>query len=144
MDRHIKKFRNVFNEKYIPEPNSGCFLWTGYYCKDGYGRIYDRRAHRLAYKVFVGEIPRGMCICHKCDVPCCVNPDHLFIGTNSDNSADMSKKGRHGNTKLTAKQVSEIRSLKGKEVQEKTALRYQVHPSAISGIQSGRTRRHTP
>lgn len=85
----------------IPEPNSGCWLWTGAYSDGGYGLLdakiagrRETRAHRVSYHAFVGPIPVGLFICHRCDVPCCVNPDHLFLGTPLDNTRDMIRKGR--------------------------------------------------
>lgn len=87
-----------------PEPNSGCWLWSGAWngkwnvC--GYGRFnidgVMRQAHRWAYEHFRGPIPDGLFACHKCDTPPCVNPDHLFLGTAVDNMADMIRKGRAG------------------------------------------------
>jgi hypothetical protein len=87
--------------KAIPEPNSGCLLWLGPYSSGGYGNVYDRDdrksngAHRLSYKLNKGPIPLGMCVCHQCDVPECINPEHLFLGTTQDNTADMIAKGRN-------------------------------------------------
>lgn len=75
-----------------------CWLWTGRIRRDGYAEIsFQGKAvpvHRLSYVVFVGPIPKGMNVCHKCDVRHCCNPDHLFIGTQKDNIVDASKKGR--------------------------------------------------
>ena len=91
--------RERFNEKYIPVTESGCWIWTGA-SSARYGTIYDHskrkviKAHHAAFLLFNGPIPNGMCVCHVCDVTFCVNPDHLFIGTQKDNIHDMIKKGR--------------------------------------------------
>jgi len=78
----------------------GCWLWNGTKDYKGYGVIYAskrrRFAHRFSYELYVGEIPPGLCICHKCDNPGCVNPDHLWAGTNQENVDDKMKKGRWG------------------------------------------------
>lgn len=87
-----------FNELYTPEPNSGCWLWDGCLNKGGYGffkhRNIQKLAHRASYEIHVGDIHAGMLVCHKCDVPCCVNPGHLFLGSHLDNITDMYKKRR--------------------------------------------------
>ena len=83
----------------IPEPNSGCWLWTkgsdlkGYGCLSVAGKKH--KAHRLSFVLHRGEVPSGMQVCHRCDVPACINPDHLFAGTGSDNMRDCVRKGRH-------------------------------------------------
>lgn len=86
----------------IPVPFSGCWLWTGVLNRSGYGQTRppgtggNKRvlAHRVSYEAFVGPIPPGLFVCHSCDVRCCVNPDHLFVGVNLDNCRDMASKGR--------------------------------------------------
>ena len=80
------------------EPTSGCRLWWGGTVRKGYGRlgVANRHwlAHRAAWFVANGPIPEGMLICHRCDVRACISPDHLFLGTHADNTADMMAKGR--------------------------------------------------
>ena len=84
--------------KQVTKAENGCLLWTGAAKPSGYGNInVDGRTestHRAAYMAFNGEIPHGMVVCHHCDTPACVNPDHLFIGTQKDNLSDMDAKGR--------------------------------------------------
>lgn len=88
-----------FDRMYIPEPNSGCWIWIGA-CPDppGYGRINILGeiigTHRFSYERFIGPIPEGMLVCHKCDTRCCVNPDHFFLGDHAANGRDASQKGR--------------------------------------------------
>lgn len=87
-------------DSYVPVPETGCWLWVGRTTKDGYGllaggrRGKSLRAHRAMYQATRGPIPAGLFVCHKCDTPSCVNPDHLFLGTPKDNVIDMFRKGR--------------------------------------------------
>src|SRR5258707_32147 len=78
-----------FSRLYIPEPNSGCWLWLGALNAAGYGRFAfngkNSRAHRVAYQLMKGAIPRGRHLDHLCRMPCCVNPDHLEPVTNREN-----------------------------------------------------------
>lgn len=99
--------RIVLNKEYIKDhvemiPECGCWIWMPSLQTQGYGRIAfnqknDKRkmlAHRTSYQIFKGNIPAGANVLHRCDMPSCVNPDHLFTGTQKDNMQDMIKKGR--------------------------------------------------
>src|SRR5258708_9493686 len=100
--------------------SDGCWEWTGYKASNGYGRFMLRgdavRAHRACYEIYVGPIPEGMHVLHRCDNRGCVNPSHLFLGTHTDNMRDMEAKGRsrhprgdnHLSSKLTESQVRAI------------------------------------
>lgn len=116
-----------FPEKYERIPFSGCWLWTGGVTWNGYGRIrvngQYRQAHRFSWESHVGAIPNGLYVCHRCDVPACVNPAHLFVGTAKDNAHDCIEKGRNAvldngdqrgeknrNARLTIIQVRDIRT----------------------------------
>lgn len=81
-----------FNDFVSPEPNSGCFLWTGTTTASGHGVWKGKAAHRYVCEGLTNEKPLAL---HKCDISCCVNPQHLFPGTHKDNMIDMVKKGRH-------------------------------------------------
>lgn len=87
-----------FHEKYIIDEETGCWLWQAARSGRGYGtmKIGGRKeaAHRISYELHKGPIPDGLLGCHKCDVRLCVNPEHIFLGTNMDNTQDMINKGR--------------------------------------------------
>ena len=103
------------------DKTDGCWEWTGCKKRHGYGKFFadgkDCFAHRWSYEAHNGPIPPGLFVCHKCDNPRCVRPDHLFVGTAKDNTQDCLKKGRFSlpppyKGKLTLEQVSVIRRLK--------------------------------
>lgn len=91
--RRIENLREHFENSYVAEPNSGCWLWTGYVAGNGYGIIYGRfpdgthqqKAHRYGYQLIRGEVPSGLQLDHKCRTRCCVNPDHLEPVTQQEN-----------------------------------------------------------
>lgn len=112
----VKHFLNLLEKLdfySIPEPNSGCLLWTGAVMGIGHGKVWwDGRhwpAHRAAWICAHGEPPAKQHVCHKCDVPACINIDHLFLGSGADNSKDMARKGR-GTGVFSASDVVAIRA----------------------------------
>ena len=152
MKNHYEKTKARFDNKYEPIPESGCWVWIMATNETGYGlSCYNGkqiRAHRLSYLLYKGDIPRGMLVCHVCDVPSCVNPDHLFLGTHADNSNDMKAKGRsprpkmrtgelNHSAKLTRSQVLMI--VKDKRVQRIISEEYGVTQNTISEIKRGKT-----
>ncbi len=93
-------------ERYsVPIPEAGCFLYVGCLNGNGYGLVkHDgktRQAHRVSYELACGPIPKGKMLCHTCDVRSCVNPKHLYPGTNSDNQKDARRRGRHHQSNKT-------------------------------------------
>ena len=94
-----------FENKYLINETTDCWEWQHATNNIGYGMFrFDkntmRTAHRVSYELFNGPIPAGMCVCHKCDNPICVNPKHLWAGTLKDNAQDMVAKGRHSKAML--------------------------------------------
>lgn len=87
-----------FNELYTPITESGCWIWIGATDAKGYGlfTVHQRsmRAHRFSFEIHNGEIPEGFHVCHSCDIPSCVNPSHLWLGTALENNRDIHNKGR--------------------------------------------------
>lgn len=99
---------------YVDKQES-CWIWKGFTNRKGYGRFSFRHnksatAHRVSYEVFKGPIENNLFVCHQCDNPSCVNPDHLWLGTHLENMIDMIEKGRQS-SKMTPKKVIEIRKL---------------------------------
>lgn len=142
--------------------SDGCWEWQGT-ITHGYGALTfgssrNERAHRISWQITHGPIPDGLLVCHKCDNPRCVRPDHLFLGTPKDNTQDMMHKGRqrflsgdehpyrrgrraasgerHSQAKLTWEKVREIRARHavGNTTYSALAHEYQMSPQSISDI----------
>lgn len=139
---------------------SGCWEWTGGKNENGYGTLYHDKvlmlAHRFSYAVHSGVTPDSQIVCHRCDNPKCVNPDHLFIGTRADNNRDMRAKGRHKpptappqkgaqnhNAVLTEALVIEGRKLRAEGQKYRViAERLGVEPNAIWCAITGKSWAH--
>lgn len=95
---NLPVLERFYNKVQLPDSPDGCWIWAAGTTSAGYGRFsFNKReglAHRFSYQYFIGAIPEGMYICHRCDNPSCVNPAHLFAATQKDNLADMVRKGR--------------------------------------------------
>lgn len=152
IDESLKK---RFYQKFDKGNASDCWEWKASIAGIGYGQIKltgQRRqayAHRVAYILENGDIPENMIVCHRCDNPKCVNPDHLFLGTQKDNMLDMKQKNRQTNgeknarAKLTDQDVREIRSLLETGIsQRKIASIYGVHQIQVSRIKTGKRWSH--
>ena len=141
-ERDLEGKRAFFMKRVLPEPNSGCWLWTGSLTRGGYAMFScgpdKRRAARASYSLFCDEISEGLMIRHTCDTPLCVNPDHLLPGTAQENSDDMDARGRRQlgskthNAKLTEEQVTEI--LLSKQKQKDLAAKFGVSRATICVI----------
>jgi hypothetical protein len=127
-----------------------CWDWQGRQSSDGYGVFaldHQRwRAHRLAWTLAHGPIPSGLFVCHHCDRPLCVRPEHLFLGTNDDNMRDMHEKGRGvlPPSVLSEREVVEIRRLYAQfeAGYGRLARRFGVHVSTIAMVVNRKTWRH--
>lgn len=141
-----------FKGKYQEQP-SGCYEWQGALNERGYGEFRidggRKKAHRIAYTIFKGEIPEGLLVCHSCDNKKCVNPAHLWLGTDKDNMTDKVSKNRQNkgslvnHAKLTEEDVISIKiRLKSGQTQVSLAREYGVHPLTILSIKQGKTWTH--
>lgn len=137
----------------IPVTECGCWLWLlKVNKKTGYGSIdvgkRTRLAHRVSYEAFRGPIPNGMLVCHQCDVRCCVNPDHLFLGTHNDNLIDMHTKGRNadlrgannGNARFSEADIVDMRT--SSLTTAALAQKYNSSFQTIWGIRAGVSWKH--
>lgn len=141
------KYARPLSERFVVTA-TGCKEFTGYRNEQGYGivRRHDRKylAHRWAWIETHGPIPDGLCVCHRCDNPPCINIDHLFLGTPLDNIADRHAKGRSGapkgvdapNARFTVEQVRDIRDryARGIANQYELAAEFGCGQTAISAL----------
>lgn len=152
MRNYLKRFMS-----YVSEDMDGCWLWQGEITKDGYGRFhYDsrkQRAHRFSYELFMGKIPNGLYVLHRCDNRKCVNPEHLFVGTQKENMRDCVEKGRfktefsrgsrNGASRLTEDDVANIKHRISKgEWQRRLADEFGVGKTTIWDIAHERSWAH--
>ena len=142
-----------FASKYMPEPNSGCWLWCASVNAKGYGHFKwgagdVRQAHRASWELHRGRVPDGQHVLHRCDNPACVNPEHLFVGSNDDNMADRIAKGRqtrlvgerNPRAILNERAVLAVRS--SVEHEAVIAARLGVSRATVHAIRTGRNWRH--
>ena len=142
--------RERFNLQHRVDTETGCWEWTGTKIHTGYGQLTDnykkKSAHRASYELHIGPIPDGLYVCHTCDNPGCVCPDHLFVGTNTDNLRDMAKKGRstRGEKSATAKlcelDVWLIRNIEGHTCA--MAEFFGVHRNTILSVRTRQSWKH--
>ena len=142
----VKVSKREFFENRVYQSIDGCWYWIGYLTSHGYGVfIYDHKrdmAHRASYKLYKGPIePDDLWVCHRCDNPACVNPNHLFLGTPLDNVRDMDSKNRRGlSCKLTLEIANKIRdSVKSGLTRRQTATVFNVAHSTVNRIINGKS-----
>lgn len=137
-------------ESQINKIVGGCWLWTGELSPSGYGILRmggsSLPTHRISFEIYKDQIPQGLCVCHACDVRACVNPDHLWLGTQTENIEDATKKGRmnrgedNARSKLTEDKVKDIIALykTGDYSQAELGAQFGVNHSIISDIITGK------
>jgi len=142
----------LFRSRIAIDPISGCWIWQRCRGRDGYGTIKFAkkmcRAHRLSWQHHYGPIPKNKFVLHTCDNPPCINPSHLFLGTNMDNARDKIVKGRgadlkgemNGFAKLTATDVLAIR--RDMRLQREIAADYGIGQPNVSGIKNRKSWAH--
>ena len=145
-----------FHNSYKKNSDNGCWEWQLYLSPDGYGKCYFNgssvRAHRLSYELHYGSFPRHFLVCHRCDNPKCVNPEHLFLGDVKDNMRDKRVKGRskginlgtsNAKAKLSDEEVFEIRELLSQGFkQNQIASLFKINQSHVSRIKTNMSRTH--
>lgn len=146
--------KDRFERHVMADPNSGCWLWTGALTHNGYGHMQpvsgEWRAHRVSWVLHRGPIPSNLQVLHKCDVRSCVNPDHLFLGTNQENRTDMWKKDRGakgesaGTSRLTNQEVRQLRDLfsSGQQTQAELCRKFNVVGATVCNIIHRKTWKH--
>jgi hypothetical protein len=151
-----ERIAKLFESRVVEVLPSGCQIWMGGINDQGYGLIRHglrhKRAHRVAWEMANGPIPEGLVVLHRCDVPSCVNPAHLSVGTQAENLKDMFAKGRQkrtgakgerqGSVKLTAEAVRSIRQLFGTIPTKQIAAMFHVDPSNVRLIAARKAWRH--
>lgn len=144
----------VIQQRIAVDKERGCWLWAGTRDQKGYGKLSFKGrfqfAHRVSWSLVNGSIPEGMNVCHRCDVPSCVNPDHLFLGSQADNVADMRQKGRarggsmkgerNPDARLSTEQVLAIRT--DTRACHVVGAEHGVSKTTVSSIRTGKTWRH--
>lgn len=145
----MREWEEKFWSKVVKIPR-GCWNWIGSCNNTGYGGMRRGKGmelvHRISYEMHLGFIPPGRCVCHRCDNRKCVNPGHLFLGTQADNLADAAKKNRiaygiaHHKAILTQEDVRIVRLLRGKVSQKRLAARFGVSLFCIRDIHQGKRR----
>ena len=150
---HTQSERDYIKVRSKVDPNTDCWEWQGAKTKSGYGLIGRNYkgygAHRVSYIAFKGEIPLGMNVCHTCDNPSCVNPKHLFPGTQKDNLQDAAQKGRMkrgSKCHMALLNEDQVRAIKNAlaigSSQSQLARDHKVSPNVIYRINAGLTWKH--
>jgi len=151
----VEKDSKRFDTYFTKNADTDCWEWDGV-IRTGYGRYYMGgkwwTAHRASWEIYKGSIPKGLLVLHKCDNKCCVNPDHLFLGTQRDNVRDMHQKQRanilkgskNPNSKLTEEKVIKIRHLysERKTSYAKLAREFKVSPKLVELVVKNKVWRH--
>ena len=152
VESEVKRLSKFFDPDGLKDSNR-CWIWKGAHYPDGYGQSNSSgrkiRVSRLMFDAQYGSLPPDMCVLHRCDVPACCNPLHLFPGTHRDNAVDRNSKGRqargerHGLAKLTSLDVIEMRRLASSgTVLTRIAEQFGIRLSTVSEIVSRKRWRH--